>query len=264
MYSNSFESPGEQIKYLRQLQEIDDQNISYPYLIGNKYRVLNQYDKAILEYKKGLEISHKWGIKDYWAYPALGETYHKTGQYKKEKKLYKEAEREFSDHSSISFSWVVCDQAILSLTEGDTIAAGQYIEKYISILKENSWTEADIAAAQAGIYSRAGIRDKAEEYFRKALSLEPENPDRINDLAWFLFNNSRKINEGLELIDKALKLSPDNYMYLDTKGWGLYKQGKNEEALKFLEKSLEMYKPRYNYEISLHIDEVKKAVAGQK
>jgi tetratricopeptide (TPR) repeat protein len=264
IYASNFESPGEQIKCLKQLQELDDQNISYPYLMGNKYRELNQYDKAIIEYKKGLEISHKWDIKDYWAYPALGESYHKTGQYKKEKKLYKEAEREFSDHSSIAFGWLVCDQAILSLTERDTIAAARYIEKYISILKENSWSEADITEALAQLYSRANILDKAEEFFRKALLLEPENPDWKNTLAWFLISNDKNTNEGLELIDKALKQRPDDYNYLDTKGWGLYKQGRNNEALEFLEKSWELLKPSYNHEIFLHLEEVKKAVAGQK
>ena len=67
----------------------------------------------------------------------------------------------------------------------------------------------------------------------------------------------------MELIDKALKLSPDNYLLLDTKGWGLYKQGKYQEALDFIQKSWDL-KPIYNHEIYLHLQEVKKAVANQK
>jgi len=69
------------------------------------------------------------------------------------------------------------------------------------------------------------------------------------------------IEEGLELIEKALESDPERYIYLDTKGWGLYKQGKYEEALEVLEKSWEL-KPRYNHEIFLHLEEAKKAVAG--
>ena len=53
----------------------------------------------------------------------------------------------------------------------------------------------------------------------------------LNNLAYFLIDKDRNINEGLELVDKALKLSPDNYNYLHTKGWGLYKQGKYQGSI---------------------------------
>jgi tetratricopeptide (TPR) repeat protein len=64
-------------------------------------------------------------------------------------------------------------------------------------------------------------------------------------------------------IDKALELSPYNYLYLDTKGWGLYKQGKYQEALAFLQKSWDL-KPIYDHDVNLHLEAAKKAVAGQK
>jgi tetratricopeptide (TPR) repeat protein len=82
--------------------------------------------------------------------------------------------------------------------------------------------------------------------------------------AWFLISNDKNTNEGLELIDKALKQRPDDYNYLDTKGWGLYKQGRNTEALEFLEKSDSITKPRYRYINKNHIEEVKKGIAAQQ
>lgn len=111
--------------------------------------------------------------------------------------------------------------------------------------------------------SIAVMLDKAEKYYRQALSLEPENPLRMNNLALFIIDKERNITEGLELIEKALTLSPDNYQYLDTKGWGLYKQGKFKEALELLEKSWEI-KPVYDHGIYLHLEEARKAVAGKK
>jgi tetratricopeptide (TPR) repeat protein len=71
------------------------------------------------------------------------------------------------------------------------------------------------------------------------------------------------VQEGLELVERALKSEPDNYSYLDTKGWGLYKQGKNKEALKLLEKC-DSLKPVYDHELFLHLEAARKAVAGQK
>jgi Tfp pilus assembly protein PilF len=118
-------------------------------------------------------------------------------------------------------------------------------------------------AGVAGIYSDANIPDKAEEYYRQALSLEPENPIRMNNLAWLLIDKDRNVEEGMELIDKALNLSPDDYLMIDTKGWGFYKQGRYKEALEILERSWEL-KPVYEHEVYLHLEAAKKAVAGQK
>lgn len=82
----------------------------------------------------------------------------------------------------------------------------------------------------------------------------------MNYLSYFLINKNRNVNEGLELVEKALNQSPDNYDYLNTKGWGLYKQGKNKEALELLEKSWDIRKQNgiYNYEAFLHLEQAKK------
>jgi len=257
-YADFFGTPYEVIKYARQLLEYDDQSPHDFYNLGVAYNALYQFDKAIPEYEKSLELYKKWDSKPVWVfnYTNLGRAYHNTGQFKKEKRLYKQAEKDFPvDYALIQ------RQAILSLTLKDTIAANRYIEKYISVRKENASSEADIASGLAQIYEDADMLDKAEVYYRHALSLEPENPTRSNDLAWFLINRDRNINEGLELVDKALKSSPDNYNYTDCKGWGLFKKSRYEEALKYLERSSEI-RPRAA--VYLHLEEVKKAVAGQK
>jgi tetratricopeptide (TPR) repeat protein len=260
IYANYFETPLEDIKYLRQLLEFDDQ-IPWPYFnLGNDYSDLQQFDKAIIEYERSLDIYKKWDSKPMWVwnYTTLGYAYHRLGQFKKEKELYKKAVQDFPDDPDL-----IQRQAILSLSQGDSVATNHFIEKLLSVLKENSWHDADIIANLAFIYDEANMLDKAEEYYRKARLLEPENPNRLNSLAWFLINKDRKINEGLELVDKALNLRPDYYNYLDTKGWGLYKQGKYQEALETLEKSWNL-KPRYNHNIYLHLEAAKKAVTGQK
>jgi tetratricopeptide (TPR) repeat protein len=187
--------------------------------------------------------------------------YHKTGQYKKEKKLYEKAERDFPDNPDLIYR-----QAVLSLTKENIKDAREYIEKYISILKENSVTEASIAIGQAGIYSEADLLDIAEEYYRKALSLEPKSQGRMNTLAYFLIDKDRNVSEGLGLIEKIVESNPDNYNYLHIKGWGFYKQGKYNEALEILQKSWDLRRQNaiYNHEAFLHLEEAKKAVASQK
>jgi tetratricopeptide (TPR) repeat protein len=100
--------------------------------------------------------------------------------------------------------------------------------------------EAETLAIYAYACADAGLLQEAEENFRKALSLEPDNPVRFNSLAYLLINHDLNVDEGLELIEKALELRPDNFIYLNTKGLGLYKQGKYREALEVLQKSWDL------------------------
>jgi tetratricopeptide (TPR) repeat protein len=263
IYAFIFETPYDEIKYLKQFQEIDDQLPVIYYSLGRNYSLLYQYDKTILELDKALKLYDKSGSKPYFYgnYAALGSAYHKTGKYKKEKQLYEKAEQDFPDNPTIIYR-----QAILALSEGKSETANDYIEKYRSVLKENSATEATITSSLASIYTEAEILNKAEEYYRQALSIEPNSLERMNTLAYFLIINDRNINEGLELIDQALELSPDHYNYLHTKGWGLYKQGKYQEALEMLQKSWDLRREKavYNHEAYLHLEEAKKAVAREK
>jgi tetratricopeptide (TPR) repeat protein len=263
IYAVNFETPGEQIIYIKQLLEIDDQAPNYHFMLGMAYLDLDEYDKAIPEYEKALEIYRKWDMKPSYTgnYSHLASLYHITGKFKKERELNKKAEVYFPDNSDL-----VREQAALSLSEDDTSAANDYVARYISICKEHSISEPVILRGLARIYSYAGLNDQAEEYYRKALSFQHENPELINDLAWFLIDKDRNINEGLRLINNALTITPDNFDYLDTKGWGLYKQGKYQEALKILEASWDLRRKQatYNHEAFLHLEAVRTAVTGQK
>jgi tetratricopeptide (TPR) repeat protein len=277
LYANNFQTPQEEVIILKDLLKTDDFSPTIHFILGDAYKGLHVYDKAIPEYEKSLEILKKWELKPQWIYnySYLGEAYHKTGNYKKEKRCYEKAGKDFPDDPVLTFR-----KAVLALSEGNSVKADKLIEKFISIAKENSGLEAEIAdkvtkgfsdeASIAGnlanIFSEANIPNKAEEYFRQALSLEPENPARINDLAYFLIDKDRNINEGLELSDKALKLNPENFDYMDTKGWGLFKQGKFHNALDILQKSWKKRREQsiYDQEAFLHLEAAKKAVARLK
>jgi tetratricopeptide (TPR) repeat protein len=261
VYAILFETKYEELKYLRQLQGIDDLLPGTYYSIGYTYTQLLQFDKAIPEYKKALEIYDKLGLKPAWVfnYVQLGEAYNKTGQYKKEKKLYKKAEKDFPDNLFLTYM-----ECLLAEVEGDTVNANKYLEKAISLAKEDSWTEPNATAQMAFGYSDVGKKDKAEQYYRRALSMEPEKPGRMNELAFFLIDNDRNVDEGMNLVNKALVLSPDNYLFLDTQGWGLYKQGKYDKALEIIQKSWDLRRKKavYDHPAFLRLEAVKKAAAG--
>ncbi len=258
-YATFFGNPNEAIIFLRQIEEIDDELPRINFLIGNRYRDLGQFDKAIPEYTRALEIYKAWKVKPQWSlnYTQLGRAYHETGQYNKEIKLYKKAERDFPDDPSL-----IRRQAILSLAEGKKKEANEYIDKYVSLKKESAWPESRIVNDLGNIYSDANIIDKAEEYYRQAALVEPDNKDYLNTLAYFLIDKDRNVNEGLELVGSVLKSNPDDFSYLHTKGWGLYKLGKYQVALNILQKSWDLRRDKgmYNHAAYLHLEEVKQAL----
>jgi tetratricopeptide (TPR) repeat protein len=260
LFATYFGTYTDWIKCEKQLLEIDDLQPIVHYALGWCYNNLYQYDKAVPEFEKSIDIYKLWGTKPLWApsYTMLGYAYHKTGQYKKERQLYIKALIDFPDNPDIIYL-----QAIMALSEGDSVNGKEFIEKYQSIRRANSLSEAAIASSLSSIYLESGMLDKAEIYNRKALTLEPESPLRMRLLASFLIEKDVNIKEGLELVEKYLKVRPENYLILDIKGRGLYKQGRYKEALKYIAKA-DSLKPVYDHDLYLHLQEAKKAVAGLK
>jgi len=154
----------------------------------------------------------------------------------------------------------------MAFSEGDTAEGNRYIKKWTSIRKGQSWSDADIISGLPWIFDMAGMPEKEEYWLRQALSMEPENAAKMNSLAYFLIDKDQNIGEGIDLVNKALELSPDDYSALSVKGWGLYKQGKYNEALDLLQKSwdMRMQNARYDHRAFLHLQAAKKAVGGQR
>jgi tetratricopeptide (TPR) repeat protein len=260
-YAFLFESQVEQSKYLMQILNIDDQQPITYYMLGINYMEMTEYGKAIQVLKKGIEVYEKWDAKPSAFFPFYDElflVYHRSGQYEEEKRLLQKAQKELPDYD---FSY---RNALLSFRDGDTIKGNRYVDEYLSVQKKNSSSEANIVANLGSLYSEAGMSEKAMEYCRKLLSLKSASVGDLNNLAWSMLIDDRTVNEVMELAERVLAQSPENYTALHRKGWALYKLGKYEEALKLLQKSwdLRINRAVYNHESYLHLEAAKKAVAG--
>ncbi len=262
LYSLYFKTLNDRIDCLRQLLALDDQNPMTWFNIGDCYYEMAEDGKAIPEFEKALELFKKWDTKPYWGafYYELGICYHRTGQYKKEKRLYKKADRDFPGDPGLMDQYAWLDFAL-----GDTVSANRHLEEFISVRKKELWSDARIESYLAYVYDMAGMPVKAEECLRKALSLEPDNPARMSSLANYLIDRDRNIEEGMRLVERALEMTPDNYNFLHNKGWGLYKQGRYSEAVELLQRSwdLRMQSSIYNHKAYQHIEKAKAAAAGQ-
>jgi len=247
--------------YKQFLEDIDDEVPYFNFALGTQYNILGEYDKSIPEFKKALKTYKKWNIKPKFIqnYTFLMFAYHKNGHFNKEKRLFKKAETDFPDDLSLLYR----QQAIFEFNRGDTAGGTIFAEKYGSALKTLSYSEPAILTNLASMYCDAGIFNVAEKYYRKAINYKPGNPLLLNKLGYFLINNELGIDEGIMLADSALKSEPENYNYLHTLGWGLYKKNKYSEAAEILQKSwdLRMKNSIYNHTAFTHLEESQKALA---
>jgi tetratricopeptide (TPR) repeat protein len=83
----------------------------------------------------------------------------------------------------------------------------------------------------------------AEITLRKALEIDPENATILNNLGYFLAERGDRLPEATALIQRAVNIAPTNGSFLDSLGWAYFKQGKIQDAQKYLEQAI-IYSPR--------------------
>ena len=94
---------------------------------------------------------------------------------------------------------------------------------------------------QRGItFERSKQWDRAEADFRRALELEPDQPDVLNYLGYSLVELGKKLNEAEKMIEKAVEQRPDDGYIVDSLGWVLYRFADFERAVQHLERAVEL------------------------
>ena len=109
------------------------------------------------------------------------------------------------------------------------------------------------------LYNRAmlaeqmGRLDILEADLRTIIEREPENSQALNALGYTLADRTNRHAEALEFIKRALAASPNDFFILDSMGWVLYRLGRLEEAVGYLEKARQL---RNDPEVAAHLGEV--------
>jgi len=90
--------------------------------------------------------------------------------------------------------------------------------------------------------------DMAEKDLLQALDLNPENPLVLNYLGYSWIDQGMHVDRAMEMIKKAVMLRPEDGYITDSYGWALYQTGELEEAVKWLEYSIE----RVPYDVTIN------------
>lgn len=77
----------------------------------------------------------------------------------------------------------------------------------------------------------------AEADFRRALDLNPTQPQVLNYLGYGLVDRGEKLDEALAMIKKAVADDPEQGYIIDSLAWALFKLGRYDEALQPMERA---------------------------
>ena len=94
--------------------------------------------------------------------------------------------------------------------------------------------------------------DVLEGDLRKVIAMKPDYAHAYNALGYTLAEKTDRLAEARELVEKALKLAPDDPFILDSLGWVHYRMGDMAASLKLLHQA---YDARPDPEIAAHLGE---------
>jgi tetratricopeptide (TPR) repeat protein len=141
-------------------------------------------------------------------YPTLPAVYSALGDLKRQQENYKDA--------------IVAYDKALEFTETDALSRWFLLyARGISHERLKDWT-------------------KAEGDFRAALELNPDQPQVLNYLGYSLVERREKLDEALDMIERAVAARPDSGYIVDSLGWVLYRLGRYDEAVGHMERAVEL------------------------
>lgn len=162
------------------------------------------------------------------------------------------------------------DGVVKSARKKDTVAV-QSLEKSITLNAGKNPQLDQVAFGSLGnsLYN-LGKKDSAFAYFDKALLLNPNDEQVLNNYAYFLSLEKKDLEKARTMSEKVVKKHPKNSTYLDTHAWVLFQMGSYQEASHYMNEAIQYdEKPsgvmlEHYGDILFHLGKVSEAVSWWK
>ena len=131
----------------------------------------------------------------------------------------------------------------------------QYKESYRYLKKALAMKPDDAALLYrtAIAAEKLGRIQEAEKWLEQGIEQYPEKPDFYNALGYLWTDKNKNLDKAKRLLDKALRMAPNDAAILDSMGWLLFKKKNFVEAEKYLLKASTKSSDK---EILLHLAEL--------
>ena len=136
------------------------------------------------------------------------------------------------------------DLLMVQMAYGDTLRREERFEEAtaaydaaLALVTEPEERHWGLLYARAVAHERSGEWDKAEADFRKALELNPDQPQVLNYLGYSFVDRGENLEEALEMIERAVAARPDAGYIIDSLAWAYFRLGRYEDALPQMERA---------------------------
>jgi tetratricopeptide (TPR) repeat protein len=110
----------------------------------------------------------------------------------------------------------------------------------------------DLLFARALLSERFNDMNMIEQDLRHIIALSPDDARALNHLGYALTIRTERYQEALELIERAIAVTPDDPAIIDSLGWVQYKLGMLEQAIINLRRA---YAAFPDHEVAAHLGE---------
>jgi tetratricopeptide (TPR) repeat protein len=114
-------------------------------------------------------------------------------------------------------------------------------------------TKSSVMYTRAMLYERAGQHQEMERLLRELIRKEPNHAHAHNALGYHFADRNERLDEALQLIERALTLAPKDAHIIDSMGWVHFRKGNLDLAERYLRKA---HQQQPDAEISTHLGEV--------
>ena len=237
------------------------------FLISNLYSSQEEYQKSNFY----LNISNFLNPKFYFNLALLAENYVYNENFESAKKIYNKF-----DNNDLVYRWYKIKQIAKIIEEKENkdkallfvknefkkiknpsikilfdlaniykrnkkyIKSIEYYSNILLSLEKNSDTYASILYRRGGSYERLGNYESSDKDLIHSLEINPDAPYVLNYLAYSWLERNHKIDEAIQMLQKAY-IGKENDPYItDSVGWGYYLIGDYERAEKYLRRAVEL------------------------
>ncbi len=140
-------------------------------------------------------------------------------------------------------------ESSLLIQSGNPDAAGNLLDRALNRYPN----ETDLLFARVLLNDSLDNREASERDLRQIITMQPEDSRALNHLGYMLADQTERYDEALELLERAIALSPDDPAIIDSLGWAQYKLGNLEDALRNLRRAFAAFP---DPEVASHLGEV--------
>ena len=235
------------------------------FLISNLYSSQEEYQKSNFY----LNISNFLNPKFYFNLSLLAENYILNENYESAKKIYKKfnnndqvyrwykikqigkiieikqnneeallfIENEFKKIKNPSIK-ILFDLANIYKRNKNFNKSIKYYSTILLKLEKNSDAYASILYRRGGSHERLGDYKSSDKDLIKSLEINPDAPYVLNYLAYSWLERKYKIDEAIEMLDRAYSKKKNDPYIIDSVGWGYYLIGDYLNAEKYIKKAV--------------------------